>query len=204
MLKYGGLRARIFGITIASREWRRAALLAGTSMLVFVALRGWRRIKSDLAVVAPWVWAFSAGLVAGAAIFLWIFLPAYLEHPRFPEKDLLSQLAVRDPSRWTGLAGALRDLGAYGTLRSFKFVFILSVLACLPWVRVDRKIRLYVLWAAAISLVVFVIPLEIRDFSIWLAFFRHIPVSTSFATRHASSTCMSWRSFWPWLCCWLV
>jgi len=175
VLKYGGLRARVLGITIASRDWRRGALLAGTSMMVFVALRGWRRIKSDLAVVAPWVWAFSAGLATGASVFLWIFLPAYLEHPRFPEKDLLSQLAVRDPSRWTGLAAALRDLGAYGTLRSFKIVFIVSVLACLPWLRADRKTRLYVLWAAAISLVVFVIPLEIRGFSIWLAFFRHIP-----------------------------
>jgi hypothetical protein len=49
------------------------------------------------------------------------------------------------------------------------------VLACVPWLRVDRKIRACVLWAAAVSVFVFLMPLRIDGFSLWLSFLRHVP-----------------------------
>src|SRR5262249_21749058 len=113
--------------------------------------------------------------VLGAAVFLWIYLPAYLEHPRFPEQHLLNQIRERVSTRWTGPIAALRALGVYDTFRSFKLVFILGILACLPWFKVDRKTRGYALWAMAITALVFIMPLKIDGFSIWLAFFRKVP-----------------------------
>ena len=149
----------------------------------FVWLRGVQRVKSDFRKAFtiyvkssdPWLRACVSGALLGAAVFLWIYLPSYLAHPRFPEQDLLSQIRVRVSSRWTGPIAALRDLGVYDTFRSFKIVFVLGILAWVPWFRVDRKTRGCALWAMAVTALVFVVPLTIDGFSIWLAFFRKIP-----------------------------
>jgi hypothetical protein len=176
--KSGGVRTRLLGVTIASQDWRRPALLMLACVAAFVWLRGIQRMKSDFRhafKIDVRVAAFLAGAGLGAAVFLWIYLPAYLEHPRFPEQDLLNQIRVRVSSRWTGPIAALRDLGVYETFRSFKLVFILGILAWTPWFRVDRKTRGYALWAMAVTAMVFLIPLRIDGFSIWLAFFRKVP-----------------------------
>jgi hypothetical protein len=178
----GGVRTQIMGVKIASQDWRRPALLVLACAAVYVGFRGVERIKVDLrafkrdvAVPRPWVWAVVAGAAVGVAVFLWLYLPAYREHPRFPEQDLLDQIRVRVSSRWTGPIAALRDLGVYDTFRSFKLVFTVGLLAWLPWFKVDRKTRGYALWAMAVTALVFVIPLRVDGFSIWLAFVRKVP-----------------------------
>jgi len=180
---FGGVRIVFAGVKIASQDWRRPALLMLACAAAFVRLRGGQRLKSDfknafgveLRMPAPWFRAFIAGAVLGVVVFLWIYLPAYLEHPRFPEQDLLNQIRVRGSSRWTGPIAALRDLGVYDTFRSFKLVFILGILAWVPWFKIDIKTRKYALWAMAVTALVFVIPLRIDGFSIWLVVFRKVP-----------------------------
>jgi len=179
----GGVRILILGVKIASQDWRRPALLLLACAATFVSLRGFRRIKVDLTqavkvdlkMPSPWFWGFTSGAIVGVIVFLWIYLPAYLEHRHFPEQDLLNQIRMRVSSRWTGPIAALRDLGAYDTFRSFKLVFILGTLTWVPWFKVDVKTRRYALWAMVVTAIVFVIPLGIDGFSIWLTFFRHIP-----------------------------
>jgi hypothetical protein len=173
--KFGGGKVRLLGLTIVSQDWRRPGLFVLACIVVLAGLRGGRRIKADLLVARPWLRAFIFGAIAGSAVFVWIYLPAYREHRSFPEQDLLNSLVVRDPSRWTGPFAAIRDLRAYTTLRPFKLVGLLAVAAWIPWFNVDRRIRLYCLWAVAVSVVVLVIPLNVADFSIWLMFFRHLP-----------------------------
>lgn len=173
--KFGGVNVRILGLKIASRDWRRPALFVLACIAMLTWLRGGRRIKLNLSATQPWLRAFILGAIAGSIVFLWIYLPAYREHPSFPEQDLLNSLVVRDPSRWTGPLAVVRDLGAYNTLRSFKLVALLAAAAWIPWFNIDRRIRLYGLWAVVVSVVVLMIPLRVHDFSIWLMFFRHLP-----------------------------
>ena len=173
--KFGGVSVRILGLKVASQDWHRPALFVLACIAMLTWLRGGTRIKVSLPAPQPWLRAFILGAIAGSIVFLWIYLPAYREHPRFPEQDLLNSLVVRDPSRWTGPFAVVRDLGAYNTLRSFKLVAVLAFVAWIPWLNVDRNTRRYCLWAVAVSLVVLVIPLRVHDFSIWLMFFRHLP-----------------------------
>jgi len=176
----GGVRMRILGIRIASQDWRRPALLALVCAALVVGLRGTRRIRTDLRTAFlksrvafdSWVWAVALGAGAGALVFLWIYLPAFREHPRFPEQDLLDQIRVR---AWPGWIRAAQDLNAYDTTRSFKLVAIAAIAACVPWFRIDRKVRWYVLWAVVASALVFLMPVRINGFSIWLSFFRYAP-----------------------------
>ena len=179
----GGVRILMLGIKIASQDWRRPALLLLACGAAFVRLRGVRQIKTDVEQAfkidvqrpSPWFWGFTSGALLGTIVFLWIYLPAYLEHPRFPEQDLLNQIRVRVSSRWTGPLAALRDLGVYDTFRSFKLAFILGALTWVPWFKVDAKTRRSALWAMLVTAIVFIIPLRIDGFSIWLAVFRKVP-----------------------------
>jgi len=179
----GGVRSQVMGVKIASQDWRRPALLWLGCTAVYVGLRGVQRIKMDVrrgfqvdsSAPRAWLWALLSGAALGAAVFLWIYLPTYLEHPKFPEQDLLNQIRVRVSSRWTGPIAALQDLGVYDTFRSFKLVFIVGILAWLPWFKIDKKTRGYALWAMAVTALVFVIPLRIDGFSIWMAFVRKVP-----------------------------
>jgi hypothetical protein len=173
--EFGGVNARILGVKIASRDWHRPALFVLACIGVLIWARGGRRTDVSLPAPQAWLRAFILGVLAGSAVFLWIYLPAYREHPSFPEQDLLNSLVVRDPSRWTGPFAVISDLGAYNTLRSFKLVAVLAIVAWIPWFNVDRNTRRYCLWAVAVSLLVLVIPLRVGDFSIWLMFFRHLP-----------------------------
>ncbi len=176
----GGVRTRIFGIRIASQDWRRPTVVALLSVAVFAYIRGGSRLRSDVkaaiarsrTLVGSWGTATIVGGILGGAVFLWGYLPAYLEHPRFPDRDLLSQIRVRTWHHWTS---PFQDLSAYDTVRSFKLVAILAVLAWLPWIKIDRRIRLYVAWLFAASALVLLMPLRIDRFALWLWFLRYIP-----------------------------
>ncbi|MFL6279217.1 MAG: hypothetical protein ACJ731_03840 [Vicinamibacterales bacterium] len=176
----GGVRTRILGVRIASQDWRRPVLLTLLCAAGYVWVRGASRLRADLktaaiksgAIAGPWTRAVVVGALAGCVVFLWIYLPAYREHPRFPEHDLVSQIRVR---RWPGWLHALEGLSAYDTVRSFKLLALVAIVACVPRVRVDRKTRWYICWAVAVSALVFVMPARIGGFSIWLSFFRHVP-----------------------------
>ena len=178
--EFGGVRMRVLGIRIASQDWRRPAVVTLLCAVVFGWLRGAQRIRADVkralhgsrALTGPWLEAFALGACLGGAVFLWIYLPAYREHPRFPEQDLLSQIRVRTWHRWSS---PLQDLSSYDTVRSFILVAIVAILVCLPWVNLDRKTRWYVCWGFVVSALVFLMPLQLRGFAIWLSFFRHVP-----------------------------
>jgi len=177
---FGGVRMRFLGVRIASQDWRRPALVTLSCAVVLAWLRGAEHIRADFrgllskarAMAGPWFEALLIGGVIGAAVFLWIYLPAYREHPRFPEQDLLSQIRARTWHRWSS---PLQDLNAYDTSRSFALVAIGALFACLPWLKLDRKARWYVWWAFVISAFVFVMPLRIGGRAIWLSFFRYVP-----------------------------
>jgi hypothetical protein len=179
----GGFRTQIFGLRISSQDWRRPAILTALCLGAFVWFRGLSQIREDLRPVldscrtrlGSWLVALAAGGLLGFLLFLWVYLPAFREHSKFPEQDLLGQIRVRTWPRWDHPMQALESLSAYDTLRSFKLVAIGALLALVPWLRIDRKVRIYLWWALLISLIVLLMPLQIDGFSVWLAYFRHVP-----------------------------
>jgi hypothetical protein len=177
----GGVRMRLAGMRIASRDWRRPALVLLACVIAFVWLRGAARLAADLktalrkirsAALDLWLCALALGGLAGLAVFSWIYLPAYREHPGFPIQDVLNQIRVR---AWPGWIHALQGLNAYETTRSFKLVALAGILSCIPRLGIDRKTRWYVLWAVAASVIVLLMPVRVDGVSIWLSFFRYVP-----------------------------
>ena len=125
-----------------------------------------------------YILGFTAGGFIGCLVFLWIYVGVYLEHPAFPEADLINALTPVDFSRldWTllGAHETLRSL-TFESLRSFRLVLVIAILACLPWVPLERKLRLYCLWFLLVSLIVLTIPLRFNEFSIWRSFVAPLP-----------------------------
>lgn len=175
LFMFGGGAVQLFGLRIRSNDWRRPALVALAALIVFAGLHIVHHARAGFRVVRPWLMSLALGVVTGSAVFLWIYLGAYREHPRFPDEHLMNALVTRDPSRWNSLLDFVRDLGAYDTLRSFKLVAALAILAWVPWFKVDRTTRIHCLWFLLVSITVLVIPLRFNDFSIWKTFFEHIP-----------------------------
>ena len=154
-----------------------AAVFAAAVVVVEGRLR--ERIRTSpripWAKANPWLLALGAGAVSGALVFLWVYVGAYREHRAFPEDQLLTSLAVRNPSHWRSPLDFVRDLGAYATRRSFALVFLVGTLAWIPRFRVERRVRIYCLWFLVISLVVLLIPLRFPEFSVWRVFFQRLP-----------------------------
>jgi hypothetical protein len=144
--------------------WRQADLARRIS-------NGW---KSD----RLYILGFTAGGFVGCLVFLWIYAAVYLEHRAFPEADLINALTPVDFSRlgWTRLGAheTLRSL-TFESLRSFRFVLMVAILAWLPWFRLERRLRLYCLWFLLVSFIVLMIPLRFDGFSIWRSFVAPLP-----------------------------
>lgn len=154
-----------------------AAVFAAAVMVVEGRLR--ERIRTSLRIpwakANPWLLALGIGAAAGALVFLWVYVGAYREHRAFPADQLLTSLAIRNPSRWRSPLDFVQDLGAYATRRSFALVFLVGTLAWIPRFRVERRVRIYCLWFLVISLVVLLIPLRFPEFSVWRVFFQRLP-----------------------------
>jgi hypothetical protein len=167
---FGGGELQILGVRLRSH-----ALIALVALMTFIGLSVRTRTRPRIRKPNPWLLALSVGAVAGALVFLWIYLGAYREHRAFPEDQLLSSLLIRDPSRWRSPLDFVRDLGVYDTLRSFALVFVVGTLAWVPRFKVEKRTRIYCLWFLAISFVVLLIPLRFPEFSVWRVFFQRLP-----------------------------
>ena len=121
------------------------------------------------------VMAFAVGGLMGLAVFLWIYLPSYVEHPTFPREHLMNGLTPLDPARWQDLRGVVDDFKGYDTLRPFVFVLGVSLIVWMSQRRIDRHVRLYALWFSFISLLIVLVPLRYGDFSFWTVLFGWLP-----------------------------
>jgi hypothetical protein len=119
-----------------------------------------------------WVIAFGAGVIAGALVFLWIYLPVYREHPGFDISQLL--LDKRDPSQWHSVSDFFDDVHPY-SLRPFALTALAAILVWIPFFKFDRRMRIYALWLALVAAFVFVIPFRFGTFSIWIPLARWLP-----------------------------
>jgi hypothetical protein len=171
----GGGEVAVLGFEVRSHDVRRPAVIAVGAFVAFFYLN--RRVLRMPRLRRPNSWwiALTIGGAAGAVVFLWFYLGAYLEHRAFPEEQLLRQLLVRDPTSWTGPLDMLRDLDPYNTWRSFILVLIVAVLVWIPQVGAGRKARIYWMWFLAVSVVVLFVPLRLGEFSVWRAFVEPLP-----------------------------
>ena len=119
--------------------------------------------------------AFAVGGLAGLAVFLWIYLPSYTEHPTFPREQLMSGLKSLNPARWQDLRGTIDDFKGYDTLRPFVLVLGVSLVVWMSQRRIDRHVRLYALWFSFISLLIFFVPLRYGALSFWALLFGWLP-----------------------------
>jgi hypothetical protein len=172
LLTCGGGVITLHGFRFSSREWRRPALLALVALGVLLYRRGGPRLEIELGRARQWVQPFSVGAALGCCVFLWVYLPSIFEHAGFSDDQLM--LTPHDASRWPGL-NFVRALGVYDSLRPFYFAFLMGGLACLPWVRLDRKVRVYCGCFLLLSLIVLVVPVRFGTFSIWTTFFVPFP-----------------------------
>ena len=119
--------------------------------------------------------AFAVGGLAGLAVFLWIYLPSYAEHPTFPREHLMNGLKSLDPARWQDLRGTIDDFKGYDTLRPFVLVLGVSLIVWMSRRRIDRHVRLYALWFSFISLLIVLVPLRYGALSFWAVLFGWLP-----------------------------
>jgi hypothetical protein len=183
-------RTIIYGWRVSADRSDRAlwlAVLAGgwyvvrRWQLVARASEGWRQARDQVAA-ADWrlrqhpdLWSGAFGLSMGSLLFLWIYLGAYREHPTFAEDMLTHALATLDASGASGAIGFLRTLVPYDSARSFALVFVVALLAWVPWFRVDRTSRVGGLWFLIVSALIVAAPVRLGDFSLWMTFFRWLP-----------------------------
>ncbi len=118
----------------------------------------------------PYTVAFTLGGLAGCVVFFWIYSAAYREHPAFPEEQLIGALKAIDLSRadW-------RSLAAYESLRTFKLVLVVVILAWVPWFQIEKAHRLYCLWFLFVTFIVLMIPLRFDEVSLWRTLLAPLP-----------------------------
>ncbi len=175
VLLYGGGTVQILGLKITSHDWWRPALVTIAALGVLCKMRGGIRVHTTVKAWRPWLSALALGAVAGCAVFIWIYLAAYREQRAFPEDQLISALVTRHPASWHTVMDVIRDLDGYDSTRTFTLVFALTVLAWIPGFGVERGLRRYFTWLAAVSLIVLLIPLRFNELSLWQTVFAPLP-----------------------------
>jgi hypothetical protein len=170
----GGFGIRVAGIRIASHDWRRPVILAALALAAVILLRQ-RAGRMWIPTARGWRMPFILGAGAGVVIFAAAYLAAYAEHRTFPEQHLMNALVHVDTSRWTSPLDLFRHLDGYETLRTFKLIFVIGVLASLPAAQVNDRTKLLILWALCVSALVLVIPISFNGFSIWKSVLAPLP-----------------------------
>jgi len=159
-----------------TQDFYTGALALLVALLGFVPLAVVARppVVAEL-TARRWLVPFAVGATAGALIFMWLYLPAYREHPAFSEDQVIRELVSRGSFHWRRPVDLIRSLGAYDSVRTFTFVFVSAVLTWIPAFEADKTARRLMLWLLVFSLVVLVIPIRFGDFSIWTTVFRPLP-----------------------------
>ncbi len=119
--------------------------------------------------------AWAAGVLTGTLVFAWIYLGVFLEGRTFAAEQLLSSFKVRAPRGETPWTEWLTTLSGYDSLRPFWLMFGAAVLAWIPAFGASRRVRFLALWCLIVAVVVFLIPLRIGGFSLWLSVFASVP-----------------------------
>lgn len=117
----------------------------------------------------------AAGALTGGLVFLWIYVPAFIEHSAFPREQLIESLKAVDPSSWQSPLDAVRALLPYNSARPFLLIAIVTLLAWLPWLRVPGAVRSRLTWLVVTAAIVVMLPIRFPQFSLWLAAVAPIP-----------------------------
>jgi hypothetical protein len=171
----------VAGGWFAIRRWRvhtrLTGMLRGLVHHGAAALDGARRTRAGRAVARHrgWLIAFGVGACLGLMVFLRTYLDSFLDHRAFPMQDLWSRLRQPDPGRWRDLARFVDDIRGYQSLRSFLLVLFAGVLVLVPRLGVTPAVRRAVLWFAALSALVLVIPFRFGDVAVWTTLFAWMP-----------------------------
>ena len=165
VMMFGGGVIEIGGLRVASRDWRRPALLCVASIAVVMYRRGLPGVRVDLTAGKGWIPPFIVGAGAGVCLFVWIYLKAYLEHPGFSQEELAGMLRAYDAGPW------------YESFRPFWFAFLAGGVACVPirWVRADTMARRYCAGFLLLSVLVLLAPVRFDTFSAWSTFIAPLP-----------------------------
>jgi len=129
----------------------------------------------------PRIVAFVLGAGLGSIVFLWVYLDAYLQYDRFPQEQLMAALLPRDLSLWRDPASFLRYLVVYAGTRTFEFVFLVGILAWVPWFKIPIRIRLATLWFLLISTIIVLSAVKFdeylgwKNYSVWKRLFHSFP-----------------------------
>lgn len=158
-----------------------AALLAAGVFLVGGSRTLRERLRSEWRSDRPRVAAFGAGGLLGILVFLRIYLPAYGEQGSFPKEQLTASLIGRDVSGWREPFAFVKDLVVYRDARTFQVVFLVGILALIPYFRVPARTRRYVLWFLLVSTIIVLVAVRFegvlgsRSVSVWKGLFAWIP-----------------------------
>jgi hypothetical protein len=173
------IHGSLFGITFESHHhhWERPAIVALAGFVSFDLLRAGTltKLRFTRPPFASRVTAFGLGALAGGFVFLWIYLSPFREHFGFSEDHLAQSLIVRDLSSWRHPAELVRSLMWFAHPRSLKLVFIVGLIAWVPWLGVQRRVRMASLWFLLVSVFVVLAGLHLSGFSIWQTFFAFWP-----------------------------
>lgn len=161
----GGIAVRIGPLRIASNDWRRPAVLTLVAAGVCILFSDGAMLAHVFRRTAAWKIALLGGAAVGTVGFLWIYASPYREHSTFAEADLVRQLVPVD----------LRWPHPDENVRSFTFAIAAAIIACLPWLAVDRTMRRYCAAFTCLSVLTFALPLRFGTFSIWQTLVAPLP-----------------------------
>lgn len=129
----------------------------------------------------PRIVAFVLGAGLGAIVFFWVYLTAYLQYERFPQEQLMAALIPRDLALSRDPVSFLRYLVVYASTRTFTLVFLVGILAWIPWLKIPIRLRFSVLWFLLISAIVVLSAVKFDDYlgwknySVWKRLFHSVP-----------------------------
>ncbi len=160
---------RLGPLKISAENHRRPFAIAATAVAWILArqLRPLAQLRRLTATARslPAAVAALAGAVAGAAVFLWIYLPTYLQHQRFPDEVLFESLDPIAPATWISLPALLLDLNAYRSPVSV----LLAVAAVILLRHEDaEKSAARTGWfLVGLTALVLILPISAGHFSFW-------------------------------------